>query len=191
TSLCSPPVSPGRAATPGASSRRAAPGWTGGPPSSPRPRSAPMPCSRSSTSPTASSSPPAPPTSSPAPCRRSRWPPPAACAWTPAHPRSGAATAGFIEVLLRRGAAAVIAVDIGHDQLAEHVRTDPRVTVRDGTSVRDLTPELLGTAVDLLVADLSFISLRTVIPALAGVVRRDGELLLMVKPQFEVGRAAL
>ena len=104
---------------------------------------------------------------------------------------AGASTGGFTDVLLRRGAAAVIAVDIGHDQLVEHVRTDPRVTVRDGTSVRDLTPELLGTAVDLIVADLSFISLRTVIPALAGVVRCDGELLLMVKPQFEVGRAAL
>jgi 23S rRNA (cytidine1920-2'-O)/16S rRNA (cytidine1409-2'-O)-methyltransferase len=94
-------------------------------------------------------------------------------------------------VLLRRGAAGVIAVDIGHDQLAEHVRRDPRVTVRDGTSVRDLTPELLGTRVDLLVADLSFISLRTVIAPLGGVVRETGELLVMVKPQFEVGRAAL
>jgi 23S rRNA (cytidine1920-2'-O)/16S rRNA (cytidine1409-2'-O)-methyltransferase len=104
---------------------------------------------------------------------------------------AGASTGGFTDVLLRRGAAAVLAVDIGHDQLAEHVRADPRVTVRDGTSVRDLTPALLGTTVDLLVADLSFISLRTVIAALAGVVRDDGDLLLMVKPQFEVGRAAL
>ncbi|MDN5821266.1 MAG: TlyA family RNA methyltransferase [Brachybacterium sp.] len=104
---------------------------------------------------------------------------------------AGASTGGFTDVLLRRGAAAVIAVDIGHDQLAEHVRSDPRVTVRDGISVRDLTPELLGAMVDLLVADLSFISLRTVIPALAGVLRADGELLLMVKPQFEVGRSAL
>src|SRR5699024_11371536 len=104
---------------------------------------------------------------------------------------AGASTGGFTDVLLRRGAAAVIAVDIGHDQLVEHVRTDPRVTVRDGTSVRDLTPELLGAAVDLIVADLSFISLRTVIPALAGVVRCDGELLPMVKPPLELGRAAL
>lgn len=104
---------------------------------------------------------------------------------------AGASTGGFTDVLLRRGAARVIAVDIGHDQLAEHVRANSRVIVRDGTSVRDLTPELLGTTVDLLVADLSFISLRTVIPALAGVVRADGELLVMVKPQFEVGRAAL
>lgn len=104
---------------------------------------------------------------------------------------AGASTGGFTDVLLRRAAHTVIAVDIGHDQLAEHVRRDPRVQVRDGTSVRDLTPELLGAAVDLVVADLSFISLRTVVPALAGVVRDEGELLLMVKPQFEVGRAAL
>lgn len=104
---------------------------------------------------------------------------------------AGASTGGFTDVLLRRGAAEVIAVDIGHDQLVEHVRLDPRVIVRDGTSVRDLTADLLGTRVDLLVADLSFISLRTVLPALAGVMAPEGELLLMVKPQFEVGRAAL
>ncbi|WP_193107378.1 TlyA family RNA methyltransferase [Brachybacterium sp. FME24] len=104
---------------------------------------------------------------------------------------AGASTGGFTDVLLRRGAARVIAVDIGHDQLAEHVRANSRVIVRDGTSVRDLTPELLGTTVDLLVADLSFISLRTVIAALGSVVRPQGDLLLMVKPQFEVGRTAL
>ncbi|WP_114856022.1 TlyA family RNA methyltransferase [Brachybacterium sp. YJGR34] len=104
---------------------------------------------------------------------------------------AGASTGGFTDVLLRRGAARVLAVDIGHDQLAEHVRTDPRVVVRDGTSVRDLSPELLGTTVDLVVADLSFISLRTVVAALGAVVRSGGDLLLMVKPQFEVGRSAL
>ena len=87
---------------------------------------------------------------------------------------AGASTGGFTDVLLRRGAAHVLAVDIGHDQLVAHVREDPRVEVHDGTSVRDLTPELVGGPVDLLVADLSFISLRTVMPALAGVVR-DGE----------------
>ncbi|MFC7374244.1 TlyA family RNA methyltransferase [Brachybacterium sp. GCM10030267] len=104
---------------------------------------------------------------------------------------AGASTGGFTDVLLRRGAAEVIAVDIGHDQLADHVREDPRVIVRDRTSVRELTPALIGTAVDLLVADLSFISLRTVISPLGGVVRRGGDLLVMVKPQFEVGREAL
>src|SRR5699024_11074675 len=161
------------------SSRRAAPGWTDAPPPSPRHRSAPTPSSRSSTSPTVSNSPPAPPTSSPAPWRRSRSTRPDANAWTPGPPRAGSPMCCCVAAWrLRRGAAAVIAVDIGHDQLVEHVRTDPRVTVRDGTSVRDLTPELLGTGVDLIVADLSFISLRTVIPALAGVVRCDGELLL-------------
>src|SRR5690606_35738869 len=82
---------------------------------------------------------------------------------------AGASTGGFTDVLLRRGAASVLAVDIGHDQLADHVRADARVVVRDGTSVRDLSPQLLGTTVDLLVADLSFISLRTVISALGGV----------------------
>lgn len=104
---------------------------------------------------------------------------------------AGASTGGFTDVLLRRGAASVIAVDIGHDQLADHVRTDPRVTVRDGVSVRDLTSEMPGTPVDLLVADLSFISLRTVIAPLGAVVRGGGDLLIMVKPQFEVGRTAL
>ena len=104
---------------------------------------------------------------------------------------AGASTGGFTDVLLRRGAASVIAVDIGHDQLASHLREDPRVTVRDGTSVRDLRPDLIGGTVDLLVADLSFISLRTVMAALAGVVRTGGDLLLMVKPQFEVGKQAL
>lgn len=104
---------------------------------------------------------------------------------------AGASTGGFTDVLLRRGAERVIAVDIGHDQLADHVREDARVVVRDGTSVRDLTPELLGARVDLVVADLSFISLRTVLAPLAGVVAAHGEMLLMVKPQFEVGREAL
>lgn len=104
---------------------------------------------------------------------------------------AGASTGGFTDVLLRRGAASVIAVDIGHDQLAGHVREDSRVTVLDGTSVRDLDPALLGTSVDLVVADLSFISLRTVLAALGSVVRPRGQLLLMVKPQFEVGRASL
>ena len=104
---------------------------------------------------------------------------------------AGASTGGFSDVLLRRGAAHIRAVDIGHDQLAAHVRDDHRVTVHDGTSVRDLTPELLGGPAELLVADLSFISLRTVIAPLASVVSAGGDLLVMVKPQFEVGRAAL
>lgn len=104
---------------------------------------------------------------------------------------AGASTGGFTDVLLRRGASQVVAVDIGHDQLAAHVREDDRVRVMDGTSVRELTPSLVGGEVDLLVSDLSFISLRSVVAPLAGTVRDGGELLLMVKPQFEVGRRAL
>ncbi|WP_259559385.1 TlyA family RNA methyltransferase [Brachybacterium sillae] len=104
---------------------------------------------------------------------------------------AGASTGGFTDVLLRRGASRVLAVDIGHDQLAPHLAADPRVEVRDGVNLRDLCPRDVDPPVDLTVADLSFISLRTVLPALHGVTRPDGALLLMVKPQFEVGRRAL
>jgi 23S rRNA (cytidine1920-2'-O)/16S rRNA (cytidine1409-2'-O)-methyltransferase len=104
---------------------------------------------------------------------------------------AGASTGGFTDVLLRRGAAEVIAVDVGYGQLAWGLRTNPRVQVLDRTNVRDLTPELLGGLVELLVADLSFISLSLVLPALRGCVRDDGDLVLMVKPQFEVGRNRL
>lgn len=104
---------------------------------------------------------------------------------------AGASTGGFTDVLLRRGADHVHAVDIGHGQLLPHLAQNERVTVHDGTSVRDLHPTLIDGPVDLLVADLSFISLRTVMAPLTSVVREDGTLLLMVKPQFEVGRRAL
>ena len=102
---------------------------------------------------------------------------------------AGASTGGFTQVLLRRGARHVFAVDVGHGQIAPEVAGDPRVTVREGTNVRDL-PADLGP-VDLVVADLSFISLTVVLPALLAVVRAGGDLLVMVKPQFEVGRARL
>jgi 23S rRNA (cytidine1920-2'-O)/16S rRNA (cytidine1409-2'-O)-methyltransferase len=104
---------------------------------------------------------------------------------------AGASTGGFTDVLLRRGATSVVAVDVGYGQLAWSLRTDPRVEVVDRTNVRDLTPELVGGRVDLLVADLSFISLGLVLPALHGCVTDDGDLVLMVKPQFEVGRGRL
>ncbi|HVF20319.1 MAG TPA: TlyA family RNA methyltransferase [Mycobacteriales bacterium] len=104
---------------------------------------------------------------------------------------AGASTGGFTDVLLRRGAAEVIAVDVGYGQLAWSLQSDPRVRVVDRTNVRDITLEAVGTSVDLVVADLSFISLLTVLPALDGVCADDGDLLLMVKPQFEVGRARL
>ncbi len=101
---------------------------------------------------------------------------------------AGASTGGFTDVLLRAGAAEVIAVDVGYGQLAWALRGDVRVRVFERTNVRTLTPELVGGAVELTVADLSFISLRLVLPALSGCTSDDGDLVLMVKPQFEVGK---
>jgi 23S rRNA (cytidine1920-2'-O)/16S rRNA (cytidine1409-2'-O)-methyltransferase len=101
---------------------------------------------------------------------------------------AGASTGGFTDVLLRRGAREVVAVDVGYGQLAWALRTDPRVTVADRTNVRNLTVADIDGPVDLTVADLSFISLRLVLPALASCTDPDGDLMPMVKPQFEVGR---
>lgn len=101
---------------------------------------------------------------------------------------AGASTGGFTDVLLRRGAAEVLAVDVGYGQLAWKLQTDERVTVHDRTNVRHLTPERLGGQVDLTVGDLSFISLELVLPALASCTRPEGTMLPMVKPQFEVGK---
>ncbi|MCU1675259.1 MAG: putative rane protein [Frankiales bacterium] len=101
---------------------------------------------------------------------------------------AGASTGGFTDVLLRRGAASVLAVDVGYGQLAWSLRTDERVTVLDRTNVRSLTVADAGEPAELIVGDLSFISLGIVLPALAGVVAADGDLVLMVKPQFEVGK---
>ncbi|MBE7701382.1 TlyA family RNA methyltransferase [Oerskovia sp. Sa1BUA8] len=103
----------------------------------------------------------------------------------------GASTGGFTDVLLRRGARRVVAVDVGHDQLVPGLREDPRVVVREGFNVRDLRPDDLDEAPDVVVADLSFISLRLVLPPVAAVVGPGAHLLLMVKPQFEVGRERL
>lgn len=104
---------------------------------------------------------------------------------------AGASTGGFTDVLLRAGAAEVVAVDVGYGQLAWSLQSDDRVAVHDRTNIRDLTPELIGGPVDLVVGDLSFISLRLVLDALAGVTRTEGDLVLMVKPQFEVGKERL
>ena len=101
---------------------------------------------------------------------------------------AGASTGGFTDVLLRRGAAQVVAVDVGYGQLAWSLRSDPRVMVLDRTNVRDLDPRMVGEPVDLVVADLSFISLRLVLAPLAACATPEADLLLMVKPQFEVGR---
>jgi 23S rRNA (cytidine1920-2'-O)/16S rRNA (cytidine1409-2'-O)-methyltransferase len=101
---------------------------------------------------------------------------------------AGASTGGFTDVLLRGGAAEVVAVDVGYGQLAWSLRTDARVRVLDRTNVRSLAPEAIGGPAGLTVADLSFIPLRLVLPALIACTTVDGDLLPMVKPQFEVGR---
>jgi 23S rRNA (cytidine1920-2'-O)/16S rRNA (cytidine1409-2'-O)-methyltransferase len=104
---------------------------------------------------------------------------------------AGASTGGFTDVLLRRGAKQVVAADVGRGLLVWRLRTDDRVTVLDKTNVRALTPEQTGGPVDLVVADLSFISLRLVLPALLACATEDADLLPMVKPQFEVGKERL
>ena len=101
---------------------------------------------------------------------------------------AGASTGGFTDVLLKRGVESVVAVDVGYGQLAWELRNDPRVTILDRTNVRHLTIEQVGEPVDLVVADLSFISLTLVLPALVSVSKTDADYLVMVKPQFEVGR---
>lgn len=106
----------------------------------------------------------------------------------------GASTGGFTQVLLERGARAVLAIDVGRDQLASELREDDRVHLVEGRNARDLTPENLAAdtgiaeAPNLVVADLSFISLGLVFPAIAKCAAADAELVLLVKPQFEVGR---
>ncbi len=102
---------------------------------------------------------------------------------------AGASTGGFTEVLLDRGAAEVVAVDVGYGQLAWPLRSDARVQTIERTNVRDLTPEAIGGPVDLVVADLSFISLATVLPALTACAQPHADIVPMVKPQFEVGKA--
>jgi 23S rRNA (cytidine1920-2'-O)/16S rRNA (cytidine1409-2'-O)-methyltransferase len=101
---------------------------------------------------------------------------------------AGASTGGFTDVLLRAGAAHVVAVDVGYGQLAWSLRSDDRVTVLDRVNVRTLAPEQVAPAPGLVVADLSFISLTLVLPALVRCAARDADFVLMVKPQFEVGR---
>ncbi len=101
---------------------------------------------------------------------------------------AGASTGGFTEVLLDRDAAHVVAADVGYGQLAWSLRSDDRVSVLERTNVRELTPEAIGGVVDLVVADLSFISLTTVLPALTRCASADADIVPMVKPQFEVGK---
>lgn len=104
---------------------------------------------------------------------------------------AGASTGGFTDVLLRRGASRVAAVDVGHDQLVEQIRNHPAVDVYEGMNVRHMSPEDIGGQVALTVSDLSFISLTKVVEPLARATAAGGDLLLMVKPQFEVGPARI
>ena len=105
---------------------------------------------------------------------------------------AGASTGGFTQVLLERGAERVYAVDVGHGQLAEPMASDPRVVPREGLNLRDLTlADVGGEPVDVVVADVSFISLTLLVAPVLAVLDPAGVALLMVKPQFEVGRAAL
>jgi 23S rRNA (cytidine1920-2'-O)/16S rRNA (cytidine1409-2'-O)-methyltransferase len=100
----------------------------------------------------------------------------------------GASTGGFTDLLLQNGAAKVYAVDVGYGQLHPRLRGDPRVVVRERENARTLTAEVLGERVDLVVGDLSFISLRLVLPAIKDILRPGGSAVLLVKPQFEVGK---
>lgn len=104
---------------------------------------------------------------------------------------AGASTGGFTDVLLRRGAAHVVAVDVGHGQLVQRLREDPRVDVHEGLNVRYMSAADIGGAAELTVADLSFISLTLVVQPLALCTEPGGDLVLMVKPQFEIGKDRL
>jgi len=101
---------------------------------------------------------------------------------------AGASTGGFSDVLLRRAVAAVVAVDVGYGQLAWPIRSDTRVVVLERTNIRELTSAMLPYPPDLVVGDLSFISLALVLPPLAAVCTPAADLVMMVKPQFEVGK---
>ena len=104
---------------------------------------------------------------------------------------AGASTGGFTDVLLRRGAASVVAVDVGYGQLAWKLQSDPRVEVHDRTNVRTLDPASVAPAPELVVGDMSFISLTLVLPALVAAAAPHADFLLMVKPQFEIGKERL
>ncbi len=101
---------------------------------------------------------------------------------------SGASTGGFTDCLLQQGAKKVFAIDVGYGQLAWKIREDPRVVVMERTNIRYVTPEDLGEPLDLSVIDVSFISLKIVLPAVRRLLRESGQVLCLIKPQFEAGR---
>lgn len=103
----------------------------------------------------------------------------------------GASTGGFTDCMLQHGAAHVLAVDVGHDQLAPELRADSRVTVMEGTDLRTLPADAEGLPADFASCDVSFISLRQIIPHLPRLLTENGTAVLLVKPQFEAGRSAL
>jgi 23S rRNA (cytidine1920-2'-O)/16S rRNA (cytidine1409-2'-O)-methyltransferase len=100
----------------------------------------------------------------------------------------GASTGGFTDVLLRRGARSVVALDVGHGQLDWGLRNDARVVVLEGVNARTLTPDVLAHLVDIVTIDVSFISLRLILPAVPALLRPGADLVVLVKPQFEAGR---
>jgi 23S rRNA (cytidine1920-2'-O)/16S rRNA (cytidine1409-2'-O)-methyltransferase len=102
---------------------------------------------------------------------------------------AGASTGGFTDCLLQRGAREVVAIDVGHGQLDDRLRNHPGVTVLERTDIRAVRPEDIGGPAGIVVADLSFISLRSVTASLLGLLDHDGDLVVLVKPQFEAGRA--
>lgn len=104
---------------------------------------------------------------------------------------AGASTGGFTEIALKWDADRVFAVDVGYGQLAWSLQNNPQVEVVDRTNIRELDPAQVGGSVDVILADLSFISLTLVLPKLRDLVKEEGEMFLMVKPQFEVGRESL
>ena len=101
---------------------------------------------------------------------------------------SGASTGGFTDCLLQQGAKKVFAIDVGYGQLDWKIREDPRVVVMERTNIRYVTPEQLGEPLDLSVVDVSFISLKIVLPAIQALLKPNGQVLCLIKPQFEAGR---
>lgn len=101
---------------------------------------------------------------------------------------SGASTGGFTDCLLQKGAKKVFAIDVGYGQLAWKIREDPRVICMERTNIRYVTPEDLGEPLDLSVVDVSFISLKIVLPAIKALLKPDGQVLCLIKPQFEAGK---
>ena len=101
---------------------------------------------------------------------------------------SGASTGGFTDCLLQQGAKKVFAIDVGYGQLAWKIRNDPRVVVMERTNIRNVLPEDLGEPLDLSVIDVSFISLSIVLPAVKALLKPDGQVLCLIKPQFEAGK---